>query len=200
LIIVLLSVIALFSLELVINFSYLSGLVSSFFAYPDMTLVTRSVGTTYSNTLPVLAIIGGGILVGVFWVDRKLKRVKLEQWRGTLNEGFAGALKLLQTLNWDSVFDDIRSSKIAYTLYAAIKVSGYWILAMAALFLPYSIGLSVIHVTANFYLLALISLTLVIVLSRKDLQKKYRQVTSLDQLLWELRWFNSEFSTAEFKA
>jgi hypothetical protein len=199
LIILLLSVASLFSLELVFNLSYLADSVSSYFAYPDMTLVTRTVGATYGNNLPTLIIIAGGVLVGVFWVDRKFKRVRLEEWKSTLNEGFAGALKLLQGLNWDNVFDDIRASKIAYTLYAAIKVVGYWILMMAILALPYGISLSLIHANVNLYLLAFISLAIVFVVSKKDLQKKYRQVTSLDQLLWELRWFNSEFKSAEFK-
>jgi hypothetical protein len=198
-IILLLSVVALFTLGLVFNFSYLTGNTSSYFVYPNMSLVTRAVGIVYSNALPALAIIATGVLVGVFWVDHKLKRIKLEEWKNTLNEGFAGAVKLLQELNWNNVFDDIRASKIAYTLYAAIKVVGYWILLTTALALPYSIGLNVIHVNANFYLLAFISLAVIAAVSRKDLQKKYRQVTSLDQLLWELRWFNSEFSSAEFK-
>lgn len=200
LIILLLSFVALFSLALVVNFSYLVNISGSYFSYPEMNLVTRSFGVMYGDSLPTFVVIAAGVLIGVFWVDHKLKRVKLEEWRGTLNEGFLGALKLLQGLNWDNVFDDIRSSKIAYTVYAIIKVVSYWILIMATLFLPYSIGLSIIHVSANLYFLALISLTLVVIFSKKDLQKKYRQVTSLDKLLWELRWFNSEFSSAEFKA
>jgi hypothetical protein len=199
-IILLLSFVVLFTLGLVVNFSYLAGDATSFFAYPHMNLVTQSVGVTVSNSLPALVIVMAGVLVGVYWVDRKLKRVKVEEWRGTLNEGFAGALKLLQDLNWENVFEDIRASKIAYTLYALIKGVGYWILITAALFVPYSIALSLIHVTANYYILAVIAASLTVILSKKDLQKKYRQVTSLDQLLWELRWFNSEFKSAEFQA
>jgi phosphotransferase system glucose/maltose/N-acetylglucosamine-specific IIC component len=149
--------------------------------------------------LPVLLIIAAGIVVGIFWVDHQLKRVKLEEWRNTLNEGFSGALKLLQGLNWDGVFDDIRTSKIAYAFHVFIKVAGYWIVTMIILFFPYGFGLSLIHTDANLYLLAFISLVLVLFLSKKDLEKKYRQVTSLDTLLWELRWFNSEFKSAEFQ-
>jgi hypothetical protein len=200
LIILLLSVASLLTVGLVFNFGYLANIVSSYFVYPGMSMVTRSVGTIYSNNLPALIIIAGGVLVGIFWVDRRLKRVKLDEWRGTLTEGVAGALKLLNELNWDQVFDDIRASKMAYILYGAIKVAGYWILMMAALALPYGIGLSLIHVNSNLYLLAFISLAAVFAINKKDLQKKYRQVTSLDQLLWELRWFNNEFSSAEFKA
>jgi hypothetical protein len=200
LMIILLSFVALFSLELIFNFYYLIDSFPSYFSYPNIfSIATISPGITVSNNLPALLIMGAGIVLGIFWVDHKLKRVKLEEWRNTLNDGFAGALELLQGLNWDVVFDDIRASKIAYAFHAFVKVAGYWIVTMIILFVPYEFGLSLIHTDANFYLLAFIASVLVLFLSRKDLQKKYRQVTSLDQLLWELRWFNSEFKSAEFQ-
>lgn len=200
LIIVLFSLVALFSLELVFNFYYLTGNSSSYFSYPNiLNMITLSVFASSSSTLPALLIIAAGIIIGIFWVDHKLKRVKLDEWKNTLNEGFAGALKLLQGLNWESVFDDIRTSTLAYTMYAFVKIIGYWVSTMIILFFPFMIGLSLIHIDFNFYLLAFISLTLVLVLSKKSIQKKYRQITSLDALLWELRWFNSEFKSAEFK-
>ena len=201
LVIVLLSFVALFSLELIFNFYYLTGNFQSYFSYPNiLSLITPSMGTlSYEYTFPALGIIAAGIIIAIFWVDRRLKRVKLEEWKSTLNEGFAGALMLLQELNWDTVFDDIRASALAYGLYAAIRIIGYWVLVMVILGLPYSIALNLIHTGFNFYLLAFISLPFVFVFSKKDLQKKYRQITSLDTLLWELRWFNSEFKSAEFQ-
>ena len=96
LVIVLLSFITLFSLELIFNFYYLTGNFQSYFSYPNiLSIVTPSAGLFSSNSLPALIIIAAGIIVGILWVDHKLKRVKLEEWKNTLNEGFAGALKLL---------------------------------------------------------------------------------------------------------
>jgi hypothetical protein len=110
LVIVLLSFVALFSLELFFNFYYLASNFHSYFSYPNvLSIVTPSVGGFDSTSFVALIFITSGIIAGIFWVDRKLKRVKLEEWKSTLNEGFAGALKLLQELNWDTVFDDIRS-------------------------------------------------------------------------------------------
>jgi|SRR5208283_1354970 len=198
--IVLLSFVALFSLELFFNFYYLTGHFQSYFSYPNiLSTVTPSVGGFSSTSFVALIFIAAGIIAGIFWVDRKLKRSKLEQWKSTLDEGFAGAVKLLQELNWDTVFDDIRTSALAYGLYAAIRIIGYWVIAMVILGFPYSIALNLIHTDFNFYLLAFLSLPFVFIFSKKDLQKKYRQITSLDNLLWELRWFNSEFKSAEFK-
>jgi hypothetical protein len=201
LVIILLSFIALFSLELIFNFYYLTGNFQSYFSYPNILwVVTPSTGFGFSSTsLLALIIIAGGIIVGFFWVEHKLKRVKVEQWKSTLNEGFAGAVRLLQELNWDTVFDDIRASAYAYGLYALLKVAVYWIFVMIILAYPYLIVLGLIHTDYNPYLLAFISLALVFAFSKKDLQKKYRQIVSLDSLLWELRWFNSEFKSAEFK-
>lgn len=200
LVIILLSFITLFSLELIFNFYYLTGNFQSYFSYPNiLSIVTPSAGLFSSNSLLALIIIAAGIIVSILWVDHKLKRVKLEQWKSTQNEGFAGAVKLLQELNWDTVFDDIRVSTFAYGLYAVTKIVGYWILATIILSFPYAIILGLIHIDYNFNLLAFISLALVLAFSKKDLQKKYRQIASLDSLLWELRWFNSEFKSAEFK-
>jgi hypothetical protein len=199
-VIVLLAFVALFSLELFFNFYYVSGNFQSYFSYPNiLSIVTPSVGGFSSTSFVALIFITAGIVAGIFWIDLKLKRVKLEQWKSTLNEGFAGALKILQELNWDTVFDDIRTSALAYGLYAAIRIIGFWVIAMVILGVPYSITLNLIHTDFNIYLLAFISLPFVFVFSKKDLQKKYRQITSLDTLLWELRWFNSEFKSAEFQ-
>jgi hypothetical protein len=203
LIILLFSAVVLFFLELVVNFYHLTSGFQNYFAAPITLNTAHSMaGSTilpWPIAFSVFLIPAAGLLIGIFWVDHKLKKVKLETWRETLTQGFAGALKLLQDLNWDSVIDDIRISKIVYALYFIIKVVGYWIFADVILFFPYLFGLSLIHTSVNFYFLAFISLALVLVLSRKDLQKRYRQVTSLDTLMWELRWFNSEFKSAEFQ-
>jgi hypothetical protein len=201
LIIVLLSLVALFSSELLINFYYVTGNFQSYFMYPNiLNIMTPMVYASISTTLPALLVISAGVITGIYWVDHKLKQVKLEEWKSTLKEGFAGALKLLQGLNWETVFDDIHMSTLAYSMYAVVKIIGYWAATMVILFFPVTVGLSLMHMDLNFYLLALISLTLVLVVNKKKIQREYRQITSLNALLWELRWFNSEFKSAEFKA
>ncbi|XHH08894.1 MAG: hypothetical protein ACFCUE_15220 [Candidatus Bathyarchaeia archaeon] len=197
-VIVLSSVAAFFALEIAVNFLHLSGAFEGYFEGLT-TLTTRSLMSTSQNNLFAFLIPGLGVLAGVAWVDHKLKKVEVNTWKSTMQEGFPGALKLLQDLDWNAVLQDIRTSKIVYALYSVAKVVGNWILAALILIIPVSLGLSFIHTTLNMYLFAFLSLILALVLSRKNLQKKYQQITSLDALLWELRWFNSEFKTAEFQ-
>ncbi len=196
--IVLSSVAALLAFELAVNFLHLSGAFQGYFEGLT-TLTTRSLTSTSQNNLFAILVPGLGVLAGVAWVDYKLKKVEVNTWKSTMQEGFPGALKLLQDLDWNAVLQDIRTSKIVYVLYAVAKVMGNWILAAIILIIPLGFGLSFIHATLNMYLFAFLSLILALVLTRKDLQKKYQQITSLDALLWELRWFNSEFKTAEFQ-
>jgi hypothetical protein len=204
-VIILVSIAALLAWELGIDFYKLGNAFGCYYTVPGQYTCTASVSLV-SNSLGLLAGLGilafpaVGLLAGVFWVDRRLKAVKVEEWKPLLSEGFPGALKLLQELKWDSVFEDIRASKIGYSVYFAVKVIGYWILAYIVLFFPYSFGLSALHLDTNLYTLALLSLVLVLVLSRGDLERKYRQVVSLDNLMWELRWFSSGFKSANFEA
>jgi hypothetical protein len=91
-------------------------------------------------------------------------------------------------------------SKIGYSIYFAVKVVGYWLFATILLSFPYVIGISALHLEVNLYIPAFLSLVLVLVLNRGDLQRKYQQVVSLDNLMWELRWFSSGFRSAKFEA
>ncbi len=204
-VIFLVSIVALFFLELTVN---LYRLVSGFSSYfPTPTSFTTSYSPTGSPSpilqigivLSLLLIPAAGLLIGMFWVDHKLQQVKLEEWKNTLKEGFPGALKLLQGLDWDSVLEDIRVSKISYSVYFMVKVVGYWVLALVILTIPYTLAASLIHTSPNLFFLTFISLAIVLILSRGDIQKRYRQVMSIDTLLWDLRWFSNEFRTAEFK-
>ena len=204
-VIMLVSVAALFSWELGVDFYRLGNGLGCYYAVPGTYVCTASLGSTPSVLqlfagLGILLIPAIGLLVGVFWVDRELKAVKVEEWKDMLGQGFPGALKLLQEMKWDSVFEDIRASRIGYSVYFAVKVAGYWVLAFIALVFPYGLALSAFHLDVNLSTLALLSLVLVLVLSRGDLQRKYRQVVSLDNLMWELRWFSSGFKSANFEA
>lgn len=198
-IILLASVAALLALELTVNFMHLSGAFQGYFEnLTTLTMITLT--STSRNNLLAILVPGLGVLAGLAWVNYKLKKVEVNIWKNTITEGFPGAIKLLQDIDWNTVLQDIRVAKIVYTLYSVAKVAGNWILAVLLLLIPYGLSVSFIHTSAVLYIFACLSLVIAFVLSRKDLKKKYQQLTSLDALLWELRWFNSEFKTAEFQA
>jgi hypothetical protein len=203
--IMLVSIVGLLTLELGIDFYGLGTSLPCYYnALGTFTCVasvaSASTGPLFLAALSFLIIPAAGLLAGITWVDRRLKSVKGGLWKDSLGEGFPGALKLLQEMKWDSVFEDIRLSRIGYATYFAVKVAGYWALAFIGLFFPYVFGIGLIHTSPNVYLLAFFSLILVLVVMRKDLLSRYRQVVSLDNLLWELRWFSSEFRAAKFEA
>jgi hypothetical protein len=203
--IMLATTVVLFAWELSVNLFKLETGFSCYYGVPGLYTCTASSATVS----PLLQVFGGlstiviptaGILGGIFWVDHKLKLVKVGEWAESLREGFPGAVKLLEELKWDSILQDIRASRIGYSVYFAVKVIGYWAFATIVMFFPYVIGVSSLHLEVNLYALGLLSLVLVLVVSKNDLQRKYQQVVSLDNLMWELRWFSSGFKSAKFEA
>ena len=161
----------------------------------------------YPSVLLAFFFFGGGLVAGLLWVDRKVNKKSKnvgkeeeEDWRALINaEGTAGAIKLLSELNWSEVFQNIRYSKLGFVMYGIVKIVGYSIFAFFLLFLFNGFVLDdIFHTMVSVPLLGLISLILVLVLSRRDLQTRYNQSWALDSLLWELRWFESEFRRAEF--
>jgi len=141
-----------------------------------------------------LLIVGGGFIAGVLWIGRRTSRVRVGEWKKELEQNSTvGAMKILAGLDWPSVFQDIRYSKLGFVFYSILKVIGYWILIFVILELISSFALGALHIIPNFAYGAVLSLIIAVVLSRKDLQRRYNQSWALDSLLWELRWFESEF-------
>jgi hypothetical protein len=141
-----------------------------------------------------------GVIIGVLWVRRKMSSVKTMEWKNTLNEGAPGAIKLLQETNWEKTFNDIRFAKLGLAVYGAVKILAYWLMAFFLFVVLSSFMANIIHLSFDPISLLVIPLVFVLVLSMKDLRKRYEQVGRLDSLLWELRWFDSEFRRADFKA
>lgn len=141
-----------------------------------------------------------GIFIGIYWVRRKVKSVKAGQWKNTLKEGVPGVIKLIEELEWENIFSDIRSAKLGFFLYGVFRILAYW--SLAIVFLLFFSGLVgfVFHMNVDLVVILLFSLVVVLILNRSDLGKRYRQIGRLDWLLWELRWFESEFRGADFEA
>lgn len=147
-----------------------------------------------------LLILFFGVIIGVLWVRRKLGSVKIAEWKNTLDEGPPGAIKLLQETNWEKTFNDIRFAKLGFAVYGAVKILAYWILAFFFFGILSGFMGNIVHLSLDPISLTVIPLVLVLVLSMKDLRYRFEQVGRLDSLLWELRWFDSEFRRADFKA
>jgi hypothetical protein len=141
-----------------------------------------------------------GIIAAVFWVKRKMKSVTVGQWKSTLNEGAPGAIELLQELQWDNIFSDLRYAKLGFLLYGIAKILAFWGLTSVFMFVLSGVVEAALHMSIDYIVVMLFSLVAVLILSRNDLRKRYEQMGRLDWLLWELRWFESEFRGANFEA
>jgi hypothetical protein len=146
------------------------------------------------------AIFPAGIAVAVFRVRQRVNSVKTREWVTTLNEGASGALKLIQELEWDSIFGSIRYAKLGFFIYGITKVIVYWGVAIAALYVLNWGLIWIVHFNIEFVILVVLALVVVVVLNRNDLRRRYEQIGRLDWLMWELRWFESEFRGADFEA
>lgn len=162
---------------------------------------------TYVGGQSVLSLLGPiyfvipivGLIAGILWVDRGMQRVKTGEWREELKGGFPSAIKLLEGMDWEGVLRDAGISRISYATYLAVKLAAYWALAFLLLFWPYSLLTAYMHVVFNPYMLAVISLAVVLALSWGSLERGYQQLASLDFLIWELRWFSHEFRSGSEK-
>jgi hypothetical protein len=149
-----------------------------------------------------LVILLVGVAYGIRRAQERMARLPKKQWKGTIDEGAPGAIRLLQELNWESIFREIGYAKIGFVVYGIIKIVAYWILAAFILVLVGDFFSFIVHVPADALMITLpiLALAVVVYLDRNDLRKRYDQVWNLDLLLWELRWFDSEFRRADFEA
>jgi hypothetical protein len=146
------------------------------------------------------AIFPAGAILAVWWVRRRVKAVKTGEWKTTLNEGAAGALKLIQDIKWENIFSSIRYAKVGFFIYEIAKILVHWGIAVIVLF-ALNWGLEFfVHITMDLSVMLALGLSGVIFLNRNDIRKRYEQIGRLDWLLWELRWFESEFRGANFEA
>jgi len=152
-------------------------------------------------SLASLLIPLAGVIIGVIHVRHKVNSVSTGEWKPTINQGVPGALKILSEINWEATFEEISIGKLSYTIYGLLKVAAYWFIAFFAFALFGDLLL--IHFFHRSLLLAgvlwgVISLFVVLMIQSGDLIRRYREGSSLDLLLWELRWFDSEFRRAKF--
>lgn len=146
------------------------------------------------------AIFPAGIITAVWRVRQRVKSVKIREWKTKLSEGASGAIELLQNIQWDNVFSDIRYAKLGFVLYGIAKILAFWGLSVVAMFGFNWLVEFLLHMTIDTNIVLLFSLVTVLILSRNDLRNRYEQIGRLDWLMWELRWFESEFRGANFEA
>ena len=181
------------------------GLVVTFFSVNVfMRLSSLFVGLNHALGIIafylIILLFIAGIIVAILRIRRKVKSVEVDQWTSKLDEGAPGALELLQGIQWDNVFSDIRYAKLGFVLYGIAKILAFWGLAVVAM-LGFNWLLEfVLHMSIDTNIVLLFSLVTVLILSRNDLRKRYEQMGRLDWLMWELRWFESEFRGANFEA
>ncbi|WGM89249.1 MAG: hypothetical protein IAX21_07575 [Candidatus Bathyarchaeota archaeon] len=152
-----------------------------------------------ASTLTIF-IFPAGIIIATLWVNRKMKSIKGGYWRNTLNEGAPGALKLLQNIEWTKTFSDIRYAKLGFFLYGVAKTVAFWGVVVFSMFIFNGFVESALHLSLDYNLLMIFSLVVVLIMNKNDLRTRYEQMGRLDWLLWELRWFESEFREADFEA
>ena len=153
-------------------------------------------------TIPVVLIPIVGFGLGILFVRNKVNSVKTGEWKTELSGGFPSALKMLMNLDWDEVIDEISVGKISYTIYVIFKTATYWVITFFVLnFFGNPIIFFILQRQEILVSLpwAGVALLIVLVTLSKDLWSRYKELLSLDMLLWELRWFSLEFRRAEFQ-
>ena len=147
------------------NFSF-SGIPSSNFA-----------------SLAVGIIVLGGFLGGILWVDRRVSRTKMGEWKKTMEEGVPGAVKLLSELDWESQLGMVSTSRIAYLFYSILKVAGYSLVTYFLLSVIAEFAGLMYWVPAVLEFLVPASIIIVLIFSKKSLETGFNRLRSLDFLV-----------------
>lgn len=174
----------------------LRGIVDSF----DLSsMLDRPVFLLVLSLLLLIPLVG--IAAGVLIVRRRVNSVRTGEWKEELSHGFPSALKMLLELDWDKTLDEISVGRLSYFLYGLLKTAAYWFVTFFALGLIGATFALFFPLRSPFFggLLGLLSLVIVFLILRNDLLRRYKEIRSLDILLWELRWFSLEFRRAEFE-
>lgn len=143
-----------------------------------------------------------GIAAGIMIVRKKVNSVRTGEWKEELSHGFPSALKILVELDWDKTIDEISVGRLSYFLYGLLKTAAYWFVTSFALGLIGAIFSFFCPLRSPFFggfFPGLTALLIVFLILRNDLLRRYKEIRSLDMLLWELRWFSLEFRRAEFQ-
>lgn len=166
-------------------------------------------GTSLVPTLVVLIAIMAGMIGGAIAADRKVREVRVGQWEEDLREGFPGALKILTSLDWRVAVDDARIARLGSVLYGFLKIACYTFvfsvlldvgIAISRVFLFWGSGpIPSLAIDAFGFALAF-AFIVVAAASAGDMERRFHESSTLDSLVWELRWFYTDFARSEFKA
>lgn len=143
-----------------------------------------------------------GIAAGVIFVRNRVNSVKTGEWKEDLSNGFPSALKILLELGWDKTIDEISMGRISYFIYGLLKIVACWVAIFFALGFVGTALVLIYHLGVPFFagpFLGLLSFLIVILTLHNDFLKRYKEMRSLDMLLWELRWFSLELRRADFQ-
>ena len=152
------------------------------------------------NFLLIIIAPISGVIIGVFFIRRKINTVKTGKWKDELSQGFPSALKILSEMNWESSFNAISSGGLGYAMYGLVKGIAYWIITYFALGLLFNLTTYIIlHQTAALGGASIwFSILIAFAYLKKDLSKRFNEIRTIDKLHWELRRFSYRLRNAEF--
>jgi hypothetical protein len=156
----------------------------------------------YGVAFLTLLIPVAGLLIGILFVRKQLNMTKEGEWKEELSHGFSSALKLLTEMDWDKTLDEIARGRLGYAIYGLVKAAAYLVITVFAFeFVWNGITILVLHQLTVFGIIlsGLLAIMFVFMVLRSDLLNRYRELSKLDMLVLELRWFSLEFSRAEFQ-
>lgn len=141
-----------------------------------------------------------GVILGVFFVKRKINAVKTGEWKDELSHGFPSALKLLSETNWKSSFDSISSGGLGYAMYGLVKGVAYWIITYFALGLLFNLTTYIVLRQTAVLGGASIWFSILIAFAylKMDLSRRFNEIRAIDKLHWELRRLSYELRSTEF--
>lgn len=130
-------------------------------------------------------------------IYRAFSRSSAGRWGKYLDEGVTGILRVLESEDWTDTVNRLRKAKQGFLVISALQFIAYWAFAFFVLLVSYSVisaFLSGVSLNSlNLYLIAFVSVAVVVGLGDRSIRKSYNELWYMDGLIAELRWFYLEF-------
>lgn len=147
------------------------------------------------------------IEVGFFWLPlwavliflayrilhKPLVTDKPRDWEKDLDEGIIGVMKIIEKHDWESTLADLKKARRSFIVISGLQFFVSWLLVLFFVALGAGLIDSILKSYINDYIILGISLVIVLVLGDRSIQKSYRELWYVDDLITELRWFYLEF-------
>lgn len=140
---------------------------------------------------------------GIFWLPlwavliylayrilhKPLVGEKPKEWEKDLQEGIVGVMKIIEKHDWEQTLADMKKARRSFIIISALQFVVNWLLVLFFVALGTGLIEVIFSSSISYYVIFGVSLVIVIVIGDRSIQKSFKELWYVDDLITELRWF-----------